>query len=130
MQLVLVALVGMFMASTAQPFPRYDIYRAASKITVDARLDDPAWQNAQPVGDFHFNRWKSGDKEQTVARMLWDDENLYVSYLCHDRHISAYQTERHGPVSRDDCVEIFLSPNPNKVTNYYTFEINAIGTML
>jgi hypothetical protein len=33
-------------------------------------------------------------------------------------------------VSKDDCVEIFLSPNPNKVKNYYTFEINAIGTML
>src|SRR6185295_10354333 len=26
--------------------------------------------------------------------------------------------------------EIFLAPNPAKVRNYYTFEINAIGTML
>ena len=39
-------------------------------------------------------------------------------------------TQRHGPVSKDDCVEIFISPNPDKVKNYYTFEINAIGTML
>jgi putative heme-binding domain-containing protein len=62
--------------------------------------------------------------------MLWDDENLYVSWYAHDRHISASVTERHGPVSKDDCVEIFISPNPEKVKNYYTFEINAIGTML
>ena len=27
-------------------------------------------------------------------------------------------------------MEIFISPNPKKVKNYYTFEINAIGTML
>ena len=33
-------------------------------------------------------------------------------------------------MSNDDCVEIFLSVNPDKVRKYYTFEINAIGTML
>ncbi len=50
--------------------------------------------------------------------------------FCHDKHISAFVTQRHGPVSKDDAVEIFVSPNPDKVTNYYTFEINAIGAML
>ena len=71
-----------------------------------------------------FNWWKAGEKEKTVAKMLWDDENLYVGYYCHDKHISASVTERHGPVSKDDCVEIFISPNPEKLKNYYTFEIN------
>ncbi len=109
---------------------RYEIRRAASKITIDGRLEEAAWRKAAPVGDFHFPWWTEGEKEQTVARMLWDDENLYVGYYCRDKHISAYVTERHGPVSKDDCVEIFLAPNPGKVANYYTFEINAIGTML
>lgn len=116
--------------ATAQPIRECDVYRAASRIVIDSRLDEPAWRAAPPVGDFHFNRWKSGDREPTVARLLWDDENLYVGYMCHDRHISARIAERHGPVSQDDCVEIFLSPDPEKVTNYYTFEINAIGAML
>src|SRR5262245_585283 len=62
--------------------------------------------------------------------MLWDDENLYVAYYCKDKHISGSVVQRHGPVSKDDCVEIFLSPNPQKVRNYYTFEINVLGTML
>jgi hypothetical protein len=121
---------GAVLLAVGQPLPHYDIYRAPSRIVIDAKLDEPAWRRAPPVSDFHFNRWKQGEKEPTVARMLWDDDNLYVGYLCHDRHISARVTERHGPVSGDDCVEIFLSPNPEKVTNYYTFEINAIGTML
>lgn len=108
----------------------YDIYRAPGPIVIDGKLDEPAWQQAPGAGDFHFNWFQAGVKEQSIARMLWDDENLYVSWYAHDRHISAYVTQRHGPVSKDDCVEIFLSPNPGKVRNYYTFEINAIGTML
>jgi len=113
----------------AQEPARYQIRRAAGPVVLDAKLDEKAWQ-VPPVSPFHFNRWTEGEKEQTVAKMVWDDTNLYVGYYCHDKHISASVTERHGPVSQDDCVEIFLSPNPEKVKNYYTFEINAIGTML
>ena len=109
---------------------KYDIRRAGAPLEIDGKLDDKAWGAARPAGDFHFPWSTEGEKEQTVARMLWDDENLYVGYYCRDKHISAFVTERHGPVSKDDCVEIFLAPNPAKVTNYYTFEINAIGTML
>ena len=114
----------------AAQLPSQDVYRASSPITVDGKLNESAWRQAPIFSDFHFNEWKQGEKEKTVARMLWDQDNLYVAYYCHDKHISAYVTERHGPVSRDDCVEIFLSPNPEKVRNYYTFEINAIGAML
>lgn len=117
-------------ALLAQTLPSYDIYRTTSRITVDGKLDEKAWKQAPPVGDFHFNWWKEGEKEQTVAKMLWDDKNLYVGFYCHDKHISAYVTQRHGPVSKDDCVEVFLSPNPDKLRNYYGFEINVIGTML
>lgn len=108
----------------------YDIHRATSPIRIDGKLDEPGWQSAPSVGDFDFPWFKEGTREQTVARLLWDDQNLYVSWHAMDRHISASITERHGPVSKDDCVEIFISPNPHKVKNYYTFEINAIGTML
>jgi putative heme-binding domain-containing protein len=108
----------------------YDIYRAASPIKIDAKLDERDWQQAPSVGDFHFGRFTEGTKEQTIGKILWDDDNLYVSWYAHDKHISASITQRHGPVSKDDCVEIFISPNPDKVKNYYTFEINAIGTML
>lgn len=126
MVLILIAAL----ASSAFGQQRYDIYRASSPITIDAKLDEPAWRDAPRASEFQFNWHTSGEKEQTVVKLLWDDENLYVAYLVRDQHISAYETKRHGPVSKDDCVEIFLSPNPGKVTNYYTFEINAIGTML
>lgn len=114
----------------AQTLARYDIHRAAGRIVIDGKLDEPAWEQAPAVSDFHFNWWKEGAKEKTVAKVLWDDENLYVGYYCHDKHISAEVTERHGPVSNDDSVEVFISPNPAKLRNYYGFEMNVIGTML
>ncbi|MFN7919962.1 MAG: carbohydrate-binding family 9-like protein [Bryobacteraceae bacterium] len=114
----------------AQGNVEYSIYRAASPIAIDGNINEPAWQRAPAASDFIFNWYTSGEKEPTTAKLLWDDDNLYVSWRCKDRHISAFETKRHGPVSKDDCVEIFLSPNPAKVRNYYTFEINAIGTML
>ncbi|MSV30900.1 MAG: c-type cytochrome [Bryobacterales bacterium] len=111
-------------------FAQYSIQRTVSPIHIDGKLDEPAWRDARSMGDFTFNWYQSGEKEQTVAKMLWDDENLYVSWYVRDKHISAYEKRRHGPVSKDDCVEIFVAPNPAKAGNYYTWEINAIGTML
>ena len=114
----------------AQPLPQQDIFRTPSPIVIDAKLDEAAWKQAPAVSDFHFNWWKEGAKEQTVAKLLWDDENLYVSFYCHDKNISGEVVQRHGPVSRDDCVEVFISPNVSKPRNYYGFEINVLGTML
>lgn len=111
-------------------FAQYSVQRASAPITIDGELDEPAWRDARSMGDFTFNWHQSGEKEQTVAKMLWDDDNLYVSWYVRDKHISAYEKQRHGPVSKDDCVEIFIAPNPAKPGNYYTWEINAIGTML
>jgi len=123
-------LLLLFAASLLAQQPRYDITRVRGKIAIDGKLDESAWKRAKPTGDFHFNWWKEGDKEKTVAKLLWDDDNLYVGFYCHDKHISAEVVQRHGPVSRDDAVEAFISPNPEKPRNYYGFEINAIGTML
>jgi len=131
MRIAILALLGVCAAAApADELPRYKIQRASSSIVIDAKLDDPAWRQAPAAGKFHLVGGKGEAVQQTVVRLLWDDENLYAGYHCDDRHISAYVNERHGPVSNDDCIEIFLSPNRKQVRNYYTFEINAIGAML
>ena len=82
------------------------------------------------MGAFVFPWYEEGEKEQTVAKMLWDDEHLYVAFLCWDKHISATHANRDDPVSRDDCAEVFVSPNPGDIMTYFNIEINAIGTVL
>ena len=62
--------------------------------------------------------------------MLWDDDHLYVAFTVHDPHISATLIGRDSPVSRDDCVEVFIAPDTSQVTSYFNFEFNALGTIL
>ena len=110
--------------------PRYIANRADSRIQVDSKLDEPAWRNATSFGDFKFAWWTAGKKEQTLARMLWDDEFLYVSYDCQDAHISAVETEHDSPVYKDDCVELFTSPNPERPFDYFNIEMNVNRAIL
>lgn len=85
--------------------PDGTIYRTAAPIVVDRRLDEPAWFAAPS------------------AKLLYDDRNLYVAFLCQDAHIGADHTERDSAV----CVEIFVAPNPQTPV---TEEWNGVGTRI
>ena len=110
--------------------PTYSVYRAGTPITIDGRLDEPAWVAAPDVGPFVFPWYQSGKKEQTVAKMLWDDDNLYVAYICEDAHIWAEHIERDSAVWQDDAVEVFTAPNPNQPQAYFNIEMNVLGIFL
>lgn len=116
--------------AAATDLPEYTIHRAADAIAIDGVLDESSWSAAATVGDFLFPWYSDGDKEPTEARLLWDDQNLYVSFVALDKHISAVLTKRDDPVSRDDAVEIFIAPDSADVRQYFNFEFNALGTIL
>lgn len=108
------------------------VTRTSSRIVIDGKSDEADWKRATSVGDFVFTWWNQGDGEpqQTDARLLWDDENLYVSFQCQDKDVQAVHTERDSPVYRDDCVEVFASPVVDHPERYFNIEMNALGTQL
>lgn len=110
------------------PIPKYEVKRVQGKIVIDGRPDDTAWAHAN-VLEFQFP-WDSqtGAKQKTVARLLWDDENLYVAYDCTDADIVAHHSNRDDPTYKDDAVEIFINPDP-KQSFYYGLEMNAKATL-
>jgi hypothetical protein len=117
-------------AGSAQERPTYSIQRAGTTITIDGRLDEPAWLAAPDVGPFQFPWWQAGKKEQTLTKVLYDDRHLYLAYLCQDAHISSEHTERDSAVYRDDCVEFFVAPDPARPTTYFNIEMNVGGAFL
>ena len=129
-----IATLCLFLTASASPaedaLPHHTILRAAGPIAVDGHLDEPSWEAAEVIEQFAFPWWTEGAKDRTEARLLWDDVHLYVAFTAHDPHISATLTERDSPVSRDDCVEVFIAPDTSQVTNYFNFEFNALGTIL
>jgi hypothetical protein len=104
--------------------PVYEAHKAASRIVMDGRADDAAWQKAAPVTFVFPWEQQTGAKQKTTARMLWDEQFLYVFYECEDTDIVALYAERDDPTYRDDAVEIFINPDP-KQEFYYGLEINA-----
>ncbi len=110
------------------PVPRLEVKRAKSRIAVDGKLDDAAWKDAN-TADFQFPwDFQTGAKQPTTARVLWDDEYLYVGYQCSDADIVAHFDHRDDPTYRDDAVEIFINPNPQQ-DYYYGLEMNAKGVL-
>ena len=128
--LLLVGVAVCAQDGSSDDLPEYTIRRAATPIVIDGVLEELSWQAAEVIDAFTFPWYKEGEKDRTDARLLWDEENLYVSFVAHDPHISATLTERDDPVSRDDCVEVFVAPDTGAVRTYFNFEFNALGTIL
>lgn len=116
----------------AAAVPEYTARKADCRMVMDGFLDEPAWKQAAAVGPFQFPWYESGEKEQTEAKIVWDDERIYFAFRCDDKHISAEQFSPNSPVSRDDCCEAFIAPVPEGAErlDYTNYEINCIGTWL
>ncbi len=111
--------------------PTYQVLRTDQGIQVDGRLDEADWQRAVPI-DFVMP-WSDLEKEEpqsTTARLLWDDDNLYIIYECVDPYLHSEVTEHDGAVYQEDAVEIFATPNMEVPGNYYGYEMNINGTLL
>jgi len=110
--------------------PEYHVKRTTEKIVLDGILDEADWAAAEPVGEFVFPWWESGEKERTEVKMLWNDTFLYVAFKCDDKHIWADHYNINDRTYEDDCVELFWNPSPDRQQYYYQFEINCIGNLL
>jgi len=105
------------------------VKRATGKIYIDGNLTEKDWKNTKPVGEFYiFPTHNYEKKDITEAKILWDDENIYIAFKAYDKHIEATRTQRLTDVYNDDCIEFFVSPFKNNVKVYINFEINALGT--
>ncbi len=122
---LLLGLAAFAQTRPAPPIPTYEVRRAASPPVIDGKLDDKAWSAANAAELIFPWDSQTGAKQKTVARLLWDDENLYVSYQCEDTDITAQFTQRDDPTYRDDTVEIFINPKPSQTQIYFGLEMNA-----
>ncbi len=118
--------------ATPLDVPVVDVPRvpgAVSAPAIDGVLGDSAWAAAAIVDSFAFPWWEAGEKQPTVARLTWDEEALYVAFEAEDRNVSAVQSQRDDPVSRDDCVEVFFAPDSRPVVCFepYTCTTDAVN---
>lgn len=108
----------------------YHVRRAPGPMTIDGNWDKPAWKNAPAVELTHYMGDKPAHFPQTQAKVLYDDQALYVIFRVEDRYVRAVARQHDNPVCLDSCVEFFFVPGMDVEKGYFNLEMNCGGTML
>jgi hypothetical protein len=107
----------------------YVCYRASESITIDGRLDEGSWRAVPWTQSFRDIQGPALPKPlyRTRAKMLWDDEYLYIGAELQEPHVWATLTEHDSIIFQDPDFEIFIDPDGDN-HDYYEIEINALNT--
>ena len=134
----LVALISLFAAGSVMGaddayapvyHPELKISRAAGPIKIDGDLNDPGWQGAAKAS--HFFEHNPGNQTKpavdTEVFITYDDEYLYVGFLCHDKpgDVRASFCER-DKVFNDDLMFLALDTY-GEATHAYEIAVNPYG---
>src|SRR5260370_27603202 len=102
---------------------------AATPIKVDGNLDEAAWADASWTSDFVDIQGDAKEKPRfrTRAKMLWDDDYLYICAELEEPHVWATLTNHDSVIFQDPDFEVFIDPKC-ETEPYYEFEMNALNT--
>lgn len=112
------------------PIPRrYVCCRAPQPPIINGRLDQPVWQRAPWTEDFVDieGEARPAPRFRTRAKLLWDDECLYVGAELEEPHVWATLTEHDSVIFLDPDFEVFIDPDGDN-HSYFEIEINALST--
>ena len=107
----------------------YDAPKVAAPPAIDGALDDAAWLTApwtEPFVDIRGEGWPV-PAWTTRARMVWDEDHLYIAAELEEPHLWATLAERDAILYREHDFEVFIDPDGD-ARDYYELEINALGT--
>jgi hypothetical protein len=105
------------------PLPVYKAARATGPITIDGKLEEPDWKGAVSTGPFVRSMDGGPTKFRTEAKLLWDDKNLYVAFICQDEDVWTSYTKHDEPLYNQEVVEIFIDADGDGRT-YNELEIS------
>ena len=100
--------------------------------TIDAVLDDVCWQDAPKATNFTDGHTKELVKNQSVARLVYTDEAIYVGIYLYDDmpdKIVARQTKDQTLIRGEDFASLSLDPfHTHQFADRNWFMVNPLGT--
>jgi hypothetical protein len=136
----LAALVAMLSAGTAGASPHYYCYRTTKRPQIDGKMQDADWK-AVPWLEFREIATGAAPPFVCRAKLLWDDQYLYVGMEAKDTDVWAtlgadtppptqYAAIKTGKeqfiMLADKFFKVFLDPDADG-KNYLEFHVNANG---
>lgn len=110
--------------------PSFSIPRLEEPVTIDGRLDEPAWMKAARLTGFSEYRPVDSQRasERTEVLVWYSPEALHFGIIAHDSDpssVRATQADRDS-LDREDTVRIFLDTF-NDRRRAFVFGVNALG---
>ncbi len=129
--IALVAVIYSFTSNTTMKRESvYNVARLKEPMKIDAKWDKPQWKNITPLEITNYMGAIPGFKPEAQAKMMYDDDNLYVIFHVKDRFVRCITNEINGPVWEDGAVEFFFAPDAKQPLLYFNLETNCGGTPL
>lgn len=110
--------------------PLYKVARLNKKMTIDGNWNKVEWKKVKSLKITHYMGKLPTFRPQVEAKMMYDNDNVYVIFRVKDRYVHSVVQEYNGNVSGDACVEFFFAPDSHFPERYFNLEINAGGTPL
>jgi len=105
----------------------YLCHYASHPLTVDGKLDEADWAQAAWTSNFTDIASSVVPRFRTRAKLLWDENYLYVGAELEEPHVWATLTNHDSVIFHDPDFEVFMDPQ-GSTHNYLEFEINALNT--
>jgi predicted phosphodiesterase len=113
--------------------PRHAVAsRLSAPLVLDGRLDEPAWKGALPFTDFQLDKPGTLSPDLTVARILYDDQYLYVGIWGFEPNPAGMRAGAAGPIPfvfGDDSFQLFFDTG-HFAGQFFRFMSNSKGTIL
>ena len=121
-------------AQTERELPRMSAHRISEEIKIDGVLDEPVWQNVEPIRQLYQIQPDQGDPatEQSEIRILYDDKKLYFGFIFFDSEmdkIVANDMRRDSSGLRSNDYGFLLLDTYNDRRNAVFFRFTAVGGM-
>ncbi len=101
----------------------YVIKRALGPITIDGRADEDSWKTAEKSPVFITAEGSPALEGETRARLVWDDDNLYLFVNAADSDVYSPYEQHDDPLWKADVVEIFIDADRNR-RGYVELQVN------
>jgi len=104
--------------------PTYICRMLTAKISIDGKLDEGDWRRADEI-QLSDNSGKGKLRPKTTAKMLWDEQNLYIGFVAEDADIHATMKKRDDHLWTEEVVEVFVGA----ADIYLEIEVNPLNTL-